>query len=102
MKSRSTAVGALKSFGRLLRNRLTAASCPMARLAARRTLDRARVSPLNALGLQNLLAMTDIISMVRLNIGHKFALRLEGPGRSLFDRFARAVFLGASRRCAYA
>ena len=69
----------------------------MTRLTARRTRGRARVSPFNALGLQNLLAMAGIISMVSPNIWHNFALRLEGPGRSLFDRFARAVFLGASR-----
>jgi len=74
----------------------------MAWLAVRRTLGRARVSPLNALGLQNLLAMAGIISMVNPNICHNFALRLERPGRSLIDRFARVVFLGASRRCAYA
>ena len=53
--------------GRLLRRRLAATRC-LARLAARRTLDRARVSPLNALGLQNLLAMAGIILMVRPNI----------------------------------
>ena len=38
--------------GRLLRHRLTATSCPMAGLAARRTLGRARVTWLDALGLQ--------------------------------------------------
>ena len=36
-----------------MRCRLTATSCPMARLAARRTLGRARVTRLDALGLQN-------------------------------------------------
>ena len=47
------AVGAPRRDGRLLRGRLTATSCPMARLAARRTLGRARVTRLDALGLQN-------------------------------------------------
>ena len=47
------AVGAPRRDGRLLRGRLTATSCPMARLAARRTLGRARVTRLDSLGLQN-------------------------------------------------
>ena len=46
-------VGAPRRDRRLLRCRLTATSCPMARLAARRTLGRARVTRLDALGLQN-------------------------------------------------
>ena len=40
----------------------------MTRLTARRTRGRARVFPLNALGLQKLLAMAGIISMVSPNI----------------------------------
>ena len=40
----------------------------MLRLTARRTRGRAKVSPLNALRLQNLLAMAGIISMVSPNI----------------------------------
>ena len=70
VKSRSScwAVGALRSCGRLLRDRLAATRGAMARLTARRTLGRARVSPLNAFGLQNLLAMAGIIPMVRPNI----------------------------------
>ena len=46
-------VGAPRRDRRLLRCRLTATSCPMARLAARRTLGRARVTRLDALGLRN-------------------------------------------------
>ena len=51
-----------------MRHRLTATRGPMTRMTARRTRGRARVSPLTALGLQNLLAMAGIISMVRPNI----------------------------------
>ena len=39
--------------GRLMRHRLTATRCLQARLTARRTLGRARVTPLGALGLQD-------------------------------------------------
>ena len=39
--------------GRLMRHRLTATRCLQARLTARRTLGHARVTPLDALGLQN-------------------------------------------------
>ena len=66
---RAAAVGALKGCGRLLRDRLLAATRgSMAQLIARRTWGRARVSSLNALGLQNLLAIAGIISMVSPNI----------------------------------
>ena len=51
ISSSAVAVGALKSCGRLLRDRLTATRGAMAWLTARRTLGRARVCPLNALGL---------------------------------------------------
>ena len=64
---RGTAIELPRKDGRLLRRRLAATRC-LARLAAQRTLGRARVSPLDVLALQNLPATAFIIIQVRPNI----------------------------------
>ena len=81
-----------------MRHRLTATRCLQARLTARRTLGRARVTPLNALGLQNSCLRRPLSSHGAS--GHLTQLcATDGKEVVVYARsVVRAEFLGASRR----
>ena len=82
-----------------MRHRLTATRCLLARLAARRTLGRARVTPLNALGLQNSCLRRPLSSHgASEHLKHNFALLMGMLWVVCACPVVRAVFPGASRR----
>ena len=87
-----------EEWDRLLRSRLTATTCAMARLVARRILGRANVS-LDALGLQNLLTIAahqHILNGASEHLTQRRAAGRKDQG-ALCSLDGRASFPGASR-----